>query len=112
MAYPLKAKYIISRRKHVKKYIPEFIQAKNNLMSYFGCKDDFFVKTATNASWYIRSLDGTYFVGYGKEDEKPREAVIVRRDGEPYIIEKGDYTMVICIECVKIALILKNANKK
>jgi hypothetical protein len=96
----------------MKKYVPDFIQAKKDLMQYFGCTDDFYVKPVTNATWYIRELEGMYFVGYGKEDEKPSEAVVVRRDGEPYIIEKGDYTMVVCIECIKIALIFKNENKK
>lgn len=95
----------------MKKVVPDFIQAKRSLMQFFGCEDDFYVKCATNAQWYVRELEGTYFVGYGKPDDKKQEAVVVRRDGEPYIIEKGDYTMVVCIECVKIALIFKNANK-
>lgn len=95
----------------MKKAVPEFIQAKRDLMQYFGCNDDFYIKTATNDTWYIRELEGTYFVGYGKKDERASEAVVVRRDGEPYIIEKGAYTMVVCIECVKIALVLKNENK-
>ena len=81
-------------------------------MRFFGCNYDFYIKPATNYSWYIRELEGTYFVGYAQNDEKAQEAVVVRRDGEPYIIEKGDYTLVVCIECVKIALILKNQNKR
>ncbi len=96
----------------MKKAVPDFIQAKRDLMQFFGCNDDFYIKTATNDIWYIRELEGTYFVGCGREDEKTHEAVVVRRDGQPYIIEKGDYTMVVCIECVKIALILKNANRR
>lgn len=96
----------------MKKPVQEFIQARNSLMQYFGLQDDFFIKPATSCSWYIRELEGTYFVGYGREDEKASEAVVVRRDGKPYIIEKGDYTLVVCIECVKIALVLKNSNKR
>ncbi len=95
----------------MKKYVPDFIQAKRDLMQFFGCSEDYYIKTATTCNWYIRELEGTYFVGYGKEGEKMTEAVVVRRDGDPYIIEKGEYTMVVCIECVKIALILKNSNK-
>jgi hypothetical protein len=96
----------------MKKYVPDFIQAKKDLMQFFGCNDDFYIKPATNDSWYIRELEGTYFVGYGKADDKAHEAVVVRRDGEPYIIEKENYTMVVCIECVKVALIFKNDNKR
>lgn len=96
----------------MKKPVQEFIQAKNNLTNYFGIQEDFYIKPATSYNWYIRELEGTYFVGYSKEGEKTSEAVIVRQNGEPYIVEKGDYTLVVCIECVKIALVLKNTNKQ
>jgi hypothetical protein len=91
--------------------VTDFIQAKSNLLKLFNCDDSFYIKPEIDAKWHLRELDGTCFISYGKEAEKPTEAVVTRKNGEFYIIEKAEYTMVVCIECVKIALILKNSNK-
>jgi hypothetical protein len=91
--------------------VASFVQAKNDLLKLFNCDDNFYIKPEVDAKWSLRELEGTCFVSYGKDGTKPTDAVVTRKNGDFYIVEKAEYTMVVCIECVKIALILKNSNR-
>lgn len=95
----------------MKKFVPEFIKAKQELMKYFGCTEDYFIKPATNCTWHIKEIEGMYFINYYKDNENPNESVMVKKDGEPVVYKTDEYTMVVCVECVKIGLIFKNENE-
>ena len=86
------------------------VSVEKKLMKYFNCDGNYFVKAAVDCGWRIKEIDGNYFVAYWKEGEAPTECVVVKKNSEPLIFKKSDYTMIICIECVKIALVLKNSN--
>ena len=45
---------------------------------------------------------------YWRDGGKLNECIIVKKNNEPVIIRKKDYTMILVIECVKVAVILKN----
>lgn len=95
----------------MKKVVPEFIKAKQDVLKYFGCEEDYFIRTLGGYYWTIKEDDEMYFINYYRDDEKTKESVIVKKDGEPIIIKQGDYTMILCVECVKVALIFKNDNQ-
>ena len=90
--------------------VESYIAAKNEIMKQFECQDDFYIKAATGYSWRIKDADGSSFLAYWKNGEKINECVVVRSGGKPMIIKKKKYTLVVCIECVKVAIILKNSN--
>ena len=49
-----------------------------------------------------------FFLTYWKEGGKLNECVIVKKNNNPLIMRKEDYTMIVIIECVKVAVVLKN----
>ena len=38
-------------------------------------------------------------------------AVIVKRNGVPMVYQKKEYTMVVAIDCVKIAFVFRNSRR-
>lgn len=87
--------------------IEKFINTKKELKKYFDCKEDFFVKPLIENEWTIKNNDDIYFLTY-KENDIYKDCVIVKKNNEPLIIKKDNYTMVIAIECIKLAFILNN----
>lgn len=91
-------------------YIKTYINAKNELMQYFDCDDDFFIKALDGCKWMIKNDDDFSFLMYWTEDKKRHDAVVVKKNGSPMVFKAGRYTMVIAIDCVKIAFIFENEN--
>lgn len=91
--------------------VQEFLESKNSLMRYFDCEDNYYIKALDDYDWRIKESEGLYFLTYWKPGGRLNECVIVRKDKKTLIFRQFDYTMIICIECVKIALILKNSNE-
>nr|WP_317359035.1 hypothetical protein [uncultured Tyzzerella sp.] len=94
----------------MKDIVDNFINAKNMLNKKFNCNDDFFIKPLTENKWTIKDNDGVYFLTYLDNYNKAKECVIVKKNNEPMIYKKDNYTMVIGIECIKVAFILDNKN--
>jgi hypothetical protein len=95
-----------------KDYLETYIDAKKELMRYFNCTDDFYVKAFDRYKWMIKDDDDFSFLRYWTDDEKRHDAVIVKKNGSPMIFKAGKYTMVVAIDCVKIAFIFENENYK
>lgn len=95
----------------MKKAVSEYLCSKNNLMQYFNCKDDYFIKPIVNYYWRIKEEDDVYFLSYWKDGSPLNECVIVKKNNKPLIFEKRDYTMIIGVECVKVGLVVRNINK-
>ncbi len=91
--------------------VNSYLNSKNELMLFFDCNDDYFIRYMQNYDWRIYDNEGLYFLNYWNDNTKI-DSIIVRKKNNPLIYEKEDYTMVIAIDCVKIAFILKNENRK
>jgi hypothetical protein len=89
-------------------YLKTYITAKNELMQFFNCDDDFFIKAFNGSRWMIKNDDDFSFLMYWTADKKRHDAVIVKKNGSPMVYKAGKYTMVIAIDCVKIAFIFEN----
>lgn len=94
----------------MKYLIDNFISAKKDLNAEFNCKEDFFINPLIENKWTIKDNDGIFFLTYWDNKEKLKECVIVKKDNSPLIFKNEDYTMIIGIECIKLAFILKNSN--
>ena len=88
--------------------LKKYAENKNKILSGFDCSTDYFIKIAADANWRVKEADGMFFLTYWREGEKLNECVIVKKNNEPVIVRKKDYTMIVVIECVKVAIILKN----
>ena len=95
-----------------KKPVQEYIAARKNVMSYFGCEGDFYIKPLMWAKWSIKQQDDYYILSYWTDDGPKTDAIVVKRSGEPMIYKSGDHTMVVGIDCVKIGFLFNNSNKR
>ena len=91
-----------------------YVDVKSELMKEFGCQEDYFVKVLKENRWFVANADGFYKLSYfenlkGKEIKK--ETVVVEINNKPQIFRNEEYTMVIAIQCVKIAFVFKNTNE-
>ena len=90
--------------------LKNYISAKKELMDYFKCEDDFFIKPFENLKWAVKSDDDFNFLIYWNDSGKKHTAVIVKKNGSAMIFKANKYTMVIAIDCVKTAFIFSNDN--
>ncbi len=86
----------------------KYIQAKERLMRYFGCKENYFVKPLHDAFWRIEDTNDFPILSYWHENDSKTDALICKKGGKPMIFSTKAYTMIIGIECIKIAFIFKN----
>lgn len=88
--------------------VKNFVSTKDELLKAFDCSDLYFVKVQEDCFWRIKNVDGMHFLTYWKEGGKLCECIVVKKDNLPLISRKEGYTMAVIIECVKVALVLKN----
>lgn len=91
--------------------VEDFVYSRKNLMEYFKCNNDYFIKPFFGYKWRVKENDGLYFLVYWKDGEGLNERVITKMNNNPAIIRKEEFTMVVFIECVKVAAILENINE-
>lgn len=89
--------------------VKEYLSSKENLFSFFGCDEEYFIKALVNYNWAIEEGSGVYFLIYWDTEGNKTKAVLVKKNGDPLIYRREDFTMVIGIDCVKTAFIFKNA---
>jgi hypothetical protein len=92
----------------MKKYIFEYKECTKKILKEFGCEDNYLIKDLTSFEWGINNEEGTYFLSYWKKEEPKNNLLIAKSDKLPLIYKTKDYTMIIVIECIKIAVIFKN----
>lgn len=94
--------------------VTEYIKSKKILLDSFDCYEDYFIKNLEQCNWTI-STDGEWYIASFWETtnnkQKKTDVVIVKKDGKPQIFESNEYTMVIGIQCVKIAFIFNNKKR-
>lgn len=95
-----------------KEPILEFERSKKNVMDYFGCEGDFFMKPLPELEWAVWQDEDFTFLCYWTEDGKKVDAVVVKKGGAPMIYKTKDYTMVVAIDCVKIGFIFRNGKNQ
>lgn len=95
--------------------VAEYIKTKKLLMDSFECSDDYFIKNAEQCKWTISNSDNWCIVSYWETKENHKEikndVVVVKKNGRPQIFKTEKYTMVIAIQCVKIAFIFDNKKR-
>ncbi len=88
--------------------IDDYIKSKTNLLKYFNVDQDFHVKVLTDHSWQVKEDDGIFFLTTWNAQNQRQDAVIVKHNNQPLIFRKKVNTLIVAIDCVKIAYILSN----
>lgn len=92
--------------------VEDYIKSKKNILNYFKCDGDYFVKPLIDVNWTIKGDDEYFILSYWTEETSKTDAVIVKKSGVPMIYKMEDYTMIVGIDCVKIAFIFHNDYRK
>ncbi|MCI8629868.1 MAG: hypothetical protein HFE57_10335 [Firmicutes bacterium] len=90
--------------------VQEWIQTQNEVLQFFQCEGEFFIKPL-DYEWTIRHTEDFYFLSYWIRKNKRVDAVIVKKNGLPMVYRKREYTMVVAIDCVKIAFVFRNSQQ-
>ena len=91
----------------MRRELSAYTNAKKDLLKLFGCEGDFPVRVLMEVTWHVDESEGVSFLHYEHGGEK-LVSVIVNKNGAPWISECNDVTMVIAIDCIKFAFVLKN----
>lgn len=92
----------------MEKLLKRYVESQSKLLKSFDSDTDYFIKNVSDYNWRVKEIDGMFFLTYWKDGGKLNECVIVKKNNQPIIVRKSDYTMIVVIECIKIAVILKN----
>lgn len=85
--------------------VMDYIKSRKNILEYFQCKGDFFIKPLTDNDWQVKMIDDFYILSYWNSQGVKIDAVIVKKSGQPMIYRAGSHTMVVAIDCVKIGFV-------
>ncbi|MCL2852095.1 MAG: hypothetical protein FWE20_03540 [Defluviitaleaceae bacterium] len=93
----------------MRREISAYTGAKKNLLKLFRCEADLPIRVLTDITWHVEDHDGVSFLHYQPQDDaEGLVSVIVNRNGEPWITEMNELTLVVAIDCIKFAFIFKN----
>lgn len=95
----------------MKQTVTNYINHKKDLMDSFNCQNDYYIQPITEYKWDIKKEEDVYILSYWEDEGNKTDLVIVKKNGEPIIFNNDNYTMIIGINCIKIAYIVKNKNK-
>ncbi|MCL2616758.1 MAG: hypothetical protein FWD96_03830 [Defluviitaleaceae bacterium] len=91
----------------MRRELSAYTNAKKDLLTIFGCEVDLPAKVLMEAAWHVEENDGVSFLHYEQDGEK-LVSVIVNKGGVPWMCKLNDITLVVAIDCIKFAFILKN----
>lgn len=92
--------------------VQNFVQSRKKIWDYFDCAGDYYIKPLVGQEWLIRKVDDFYFLTYWTNEDVKMDAVVVSKGGNPFIYTTKEYTMVVAIDCVKIAFIFQNSYQR
>ncbi len=93
----------------------------NDLVSYKKSQNDIFKKFNVDAKYFLSVLDTHIWEIISQDDinlikyedgTEQKTNLIIQKGEKPFIVEKDGYTMVVAIDCVKVAFVFRNDLKK
>jgi len=95
----------------VSKPIKVYFAAENGLFAHFGCVEHFPIRGMRDCAWRLLREGDTYFLACVDDNNNKTNFVVIKKNNEPMIFNKRGHTMIICIDCVKMAFILSDEKK-
>ncbi len=89
------------------KKIEQFSKLNSDMHKELNLDKDIYISPKIESKWKIDSLSGLSMVEF-ENNNKFDKCVIVNNEKEPVIIKKDIYTVVLAIDCVKVAFIFNN----
>ena len=97
----------------MRREIRAYTDSKKKLLKLFGCDADLPIRVLVDAAWHVEEHDDVSFLHYELQaDGEKFVSVIANKNGEPWITHMNELTMIVAIDCIKFAFILKNRLKE
>lgn len=100
------------------KYIlDKYTSIREEIFHLFDLKPTLILKDMSKYKWSLIDIEGEdiKLLALWDEDEiefsLKNKFVVVKNKDRPIIRKKNGYTLIVCIDCIKIALILNDENK-
>ncbi len=77
----------------------------------FEVESKYFLCVLDESEWELIAQDEITLVKYRRDNEE-KTSLVTQKGEKPFIVEKNGYTMIIAIDCIKIAFIFNNDLKK
>lgn len=87
--------------------IKDFTENTNKIFDLFNVSGNYFLKVLEDTSFQIISENDMFLVKYNENDNEITNLILTNK-GKPLIFDKDGYTMIIAIDCVKVALVFDN----
>ena len=91
--------------------VEAFVSAASGVKQYFDADVKYVIKPLLDVYWRVWAMEDVQFLTYWSDEIQKTDVLIVKEGSKPLVFEKKDYTMIVGIECIKVALIFKNSNK-
>jgi hypothetical protein len=94
--------------------VQQFMNAKKDLMKYFDCPEEYYIKMQLEDYWLVNEQDEWDVVSFAATHPlkgNKTDVIIVRKNGKPMIFKQKEYTMIVGIQCVKVAIVFSNTKE-
>ena len=93
------------------KLLQTYMDYKAKVFRYFDCEEDYYIRICTDYKWQLLPGEGVTFFAYWLPGHAPTQAVVVSKSGVPIVYRTKDLTMIIAIDCIKMAFIMNNTDE-
>ncbi len=83
----------------------------NEIFREFEVENKYFLSILDESPWELIFQDDITLVKYTKDNEE-KTSLVTQKGDKPFIVEKDGYTMIIAIDCIKIAFVFNNNLKR
>lgn len=94
----------------MKETINLIVKNQNKLFDEFGVSNNYQLKILNETTFSVINENDMHLVKYDENGSTTTNLILTKKD-EPLIFEKDGYTMIIAIDCVKVALVFSNDNR-
>lgn len=94
----------------MQKIIENITSNQKKLFEEFDVPNNYYLKILTGTSWTVLSENDMNLVKYTLGEDTITNLILNTKD-RPMIYNKNGYTMIIAIDCVKVALVFENSFK-
>ncbi len=91
----------------MQKKIEQFCNLNKEIHEELNIGEHVYLSSKLNIEWKVLDLGDLKMIEFGKNNIFEK-CVIVNNEKEPLIIKKEKYTIIVAIDCVKIAFIFDN----
>lgn len=91
--------------------IQEYVAKRKSVMEHFKCEGDYYIKPLLEMQWKVSNEEDFYLLSYWSDNFPKTNSVILQKAGKPMIYEDRTHTMVVGIDCVKIAFLFENGKR-